>query len=86
MLLLNELEERGHLARRRDPEDRRRHRVHITPAGRAALDRAARAQADIEDDVLQGLDAEQRATLLHLLTLAVRGVEPAAAALAPAEA
>jgi DNA-binding MarR family transcriptional regulator len=52
VLLLNELEERGHLARRRDPEDRRHHRVHITPAGRAALDRAARAQADIEDDVL----------------------------------
>ena len=86
VLLLNELEEHGHLVRRRDHEDRRRHRVHITPAGRRALGRAARAQADIEDDVLQGLDAEQRATLLRLLTLALRGAEPAASALAPVEA
>jgi DNA-binding MarR family transcriptional regulator len=86
VLLLNELEEHGQLVRRRDPDDRRRHRVHITEAGRAALQRAARAQADIEDEVLQGLDAEQRATLLHLLTLALRGAEPAAHALIPAEA
>jgi DNA-binding MarR family transcriptional regulator len=84
VLLLNELEEHGHLVRRRDPEDRRRHRVHITRAGRAALQRAADAQADIEDAVLQALDTEQRALLAHLLTLALRGAEPAAPALSSA--
>ena len=42
VLLLNELEERGYLIRRRDSEDRRRHRVHITPEGREALARAGR--------------------------------------------
>jgi len=78
VLLLNELEERGYLVRRRDPEDRRRHRVHITRPGRTALEHAARAQQDIEDDVLQGLDAEQRSTLWNLLILALRGAEPAA--------
>src|ERR1700756_3277559 len=31
VLILNELEDCGHLIRRRDTEDRRRHRVHITP-------------------------------------------------------
>jgi DNA-binding MarR family transcriptional regulator len=89
VLLLNELEDCGHLIRRRDSEDRRRHRVYITDAGRQALERAARAQEDIEDDVLQALDAEERATLWKLLTRAVRGAEHAAAdadgpALAPA--
>src|SRR6266404_2518091 len=43
VLVLNELEDCGHLIRRRDAEDRRRHRVYITPAGRQALERAARA-------------------------------------------
>src|SRR5437764_12109804 len=57
VLLLNELEDCGHLIRRRDAEDRRRHRVYITDTGREALARAARAQEEIEDDVLQALDA-----------------------------
>jgi len=78
VLLLNELEDCGHLIRRRDADDRRRHRVHITAAGRRALERAARAQEDIEDDVLQALDADERATLWRLLTRAVRGAEHAA--------
>jgi DNA-binding MarR family transcriptional regulator len=80
VLLLNELEDRGHIIRRRDPEDRRRHRVHITAAGHTALERAARAQESIEDDVLQGLDADERATLWRLLIRAVQGVEPATGA------
>jgi DNA-binding MarR family transcriptional regulator len=78
VLLLNELEDCGHLIRRRDTEDRRRHRVHITTAGRHALERAARAQEGIEDDVLQALDADERAILWRLLARAVRGAEHAA--------
>jgi DNA-binding MarR family transcriptional regulator len=77
VLLLNELEDSGHLVRRRDSEDRRRHRVHITAAGRAALEHAARAQKSIEDDVLRALDADERATLRGLLVRAVAGAEPA---------
>jgi DNA-binding MarR family transcriptional regulator len=79
VLLLNDLEDLGHLVRRRDSEDRRRHRVHITDAGRHALERAARAQGAIEDDVLQALDAHERATLWKLLARAVYGAERAAA-------
>ncbi len=75
VLLLNELEQGGHLIRRRDLEDRRRHRVFITETGRQALEYAAKVQAEIEDDVLQALDAEERATLWELLTRALRGAE-----------
>jgi|SRR5450755_3252687 DNA-binding MarR family transcriptional regulator len=75
VLLLNDLEDLGHLERRRDSEDRRRHRVHITDDGRHALERAARAQEAIEDDVLQALSADERATLWALLGRAVRGAE-----------
>jgi DNA-binding MarR family transcriptional regulator len=79
VLLLNDLEDYGYLVRRRDTEDRRRHRVQITTAGRQALKRAAQAQEDIEGDVLQALDADERATLWKLLTRAVRGAEHAGA-------
>ena len=83
VLLLNELEDSGYLVRRRDSEDRRRHRVYITTAGREALDRATRAQEDIEDDVLQALDPDERAILWQLLTRALRGAERAAAQAGP---
>lgn len=86
VLLLNDLEDLGHLERRRDTEDRRRHRVLITESGRDALARAARAQTAIEDDVLQRLDADERAQLWRLLTRALRGAEPETAAAPPAAA
>ncbi|HEY2005017.1 MAG TPA: MarR family transcriptional regulator [Solirubrobacteraceae bacterium] len=75
VLLLNELEEGGHLIRRRDAEDRRRHRVFITDSGRQLLDRAAKVQEEIEDEVLEALDADERATLKQLLARALRGAE-----------
>jgi MarR family transcriptional regulator, temperature-dependent positive regulator of motility len=71
VLLLNSLELAGHVRRRRDPEDRRRHRVELTPAGRQALERAERAQEGIEDEVLAPLSAEERATLQELLSRAL---------------
>ena len=77
VLVLNELEDDGYLERRRDSEDRRRHRVHITPAGRKALQKAVRAMDAVEDLVLQALDADERAALWGLLYKALRGVEPA---------
>ncbi len=79
VLLLNELEDGGHLVRRRDPEDRRRHLVEITTTGRRALERARGQIEEIEDEVLHALDAEERATLSDLLTRALRGAEPARA-------
>ena len=78
VLLLNELE--GTLAlvtRRRDPADRRRHVVQLSPQGRSALERALYLRQEaIEDEVLAALDAEERATLWRLLGRALYAAEP----------
>jgi DNA-binding MarR family transcriptional regulator len=71
VLLLNELEAAGLAERRRDPTDRRRHVVDITPAGVRALERAERAQEGLEDQVLAALSPEERATLRRLLLAAL---------------
>jgi DNA-binding MarR family transcriptional regulator len=75
VLLLNELEQLGHVTRLRDPEDRRRHLVQLTKAGRSALERSEPAQGAIEDEVLHALDPEERRTLRRLLTRALQGAE-----------
>jgi DNA-binding MarR family transcriptional regulator len=74
VLLLNELEAAGFSVRRRDPGDRRRHLVEITPAGRQALDRAEKAREGIEDELLGELSREERATLKSLVSRALEGL------------
>ena len=56
VLLLNELDEHGYVERRRDPEDRRRHIVEITPAGMKALAKAEEKLETLEDEVLANLE------------------------------
>jgi DNA-binding MarR family transcriptional regulator len=75
VLLLNELEDMGYIERRRDPADRRRHVVELTDAGRAALERAERAQDSLGDELFAALNEEERATLRSLLG---RALEPTA--------
>ena len=53
--MLNPLEADGLIARERDRDDRRRHLVTLTPAGRRHLSRAAEAQREAEDTLLIGL-------------------------------
>ncbi len=74
VILLNELEAAGHSVRRRDPEDRRRHLVELTSAGRRALERADKAREGLEDEVLAGLTTEERATLRRLVQRVVDGM------------
>jgi DNA-binding MarR family transcriptional regulator len=86
VLVLNELEDLGYIERRRDREDRRRHRVSITPAGRSAYERTETVQREIEDQVLQALSEQEREVLCELLLRALRGAEPGAATMAQAGA
>ena len=68
---LNELEDAGLIERNRDPDDRRKHNVAITAAGIIALDRAETELRRMEDDVLTGLTADERAQLRKLLAKAL---------------
>ena len=69
--LLNPLEQRGLVQRRRDDEDRRRHLVTLTPDGAAQLRSAAQAHCRAEAELLAALDPAQREELRGLL-LALR--------------
>jgi DNA-binding MarR family transcriptional regulator len=71
VLLLNDLEAAGWAERRRHPEDRRRHVVEITDAGRKALAHAERALDGLEGEVLASLSPDERATLRDLLARAM---------------
>jgi MarR family transcriptional regulator, lower aerobic nicotinate degradation pathway regulator len=73
--LLNQLEADGLILRRRSTEDRRRHIVELTDAGAQRLAQAEFALAAAEDEVLGGLDREQRETLYDLLALATTETE-----------
>ena len=65
--LLDELEERSLIERKRDPADRRRHLVKLTPAGKKVLAKLRALQASIDDDFFAPLSAEERAALHKLL-------------------
>src|SRR5215218_3635207 len=56
--LLDELEERGLVERRRDPNDRRRQSVSLTAEGRKTLGRLRGIAGRIEDAFLEPLDGE----------------------------
>jgi DNA-binding MarR family transcriptional regulator len=66
--LLDELEERNMVVRKRDPEDRRRHVVKMTPAGAKTLAKLRAIMRRLEADFLQPLDAGERAALQALLS------------------
>ena len=65
--ILNELEEHGFASRRRDPEDRRRHRVEVSKKGLAVIDKVSTAMEGVEDGLLADFDADDRADLERLL-------------------
>ena len=83
--LLNELEDRGLITRRRDPADRRRHIVEISSKGEAELERSRVWLTVVEDDLLKALSADERETLLELLAKAVGSNQVSCAADGPSD-
>jgi DNA-binding MarR family transcriptional regulator len=79
--LLDDLEERGLVERRRDPNDRRRHLVRLTTDGKGALRKLRSLARKLEDDFLTPLDDEERATLHSLLRRLAEEHEPRCAPL-----
>ena len=74
--LLNELEERKLITRRRDSADRRRHIVELSPRGKKELCGAYDRLRGIDDDLLSPLSGQERTTLYGLLVRAVGAKTP----------
>src|SRR6266536_5627633 len=66
--ILNELEQRGFATRRRDPEDRRRHLVEVSKKGIGVLEKVSEVMDGVEDELLDGLEPDEREQLEGLLT------------------
>ena len=65
--ILNELEDKGYASRRRDPEDRRRHRVEVSKKGLAVIEKVGAAMDGVEDGLLADFEPADRAELERLL-------------------
>ena len=65
--LIDILERAGMVERRRDPTDRRRYALEVTPLGRLAVDRLQRVSQEASEQVLAALDATERDQLARLL-------------------
>jgi DNA-binding MarR family transcriptional regulator len=74
--LIDQLEAAGLAKRRPHPTDRRAREVAITPKGRRLLERGRRMSAQVEDEVLRGLTADERRQLLTLLRRALSSAPP----------
>lgn len=63
VLILDDLEARGAVARVIDPGNRRRFVVELTTAGRALLADASRIGAEVDDEILGALTPDERRSL-----------------------
>jgi DNA-binding MarR family transcriptional regulator len=76
--LVDELERRGLVERRKHPTDRRAHAVYLQPAGHKVIAQAEGIVAGLDAEILRSLDQTQRATLTELLQQAsvANGLQP----------
>lgn len=65
---VDELEDRGYVERRRNPDDRRLHALYLTASGKKVMSKIGELGRQHERLMTSGLDTEQRDTLRQLLT------------------
>jgi DNA-binding MarR family transcriptional regulator len=86
--LVDILERAGLVERRRDPADRRRYALEVTPRGQLAVVRLREISREANEELLAPLDERERAQLAELIGRVVRHhtgePEPAPAGAAPA--
>lgn len=70
--LIDDLEARGNVTRARNPHDRRRYRLTLTPAGTKALHRCEEILAATTDILFASLDPDER-RIFHRLALRALG-------------
>jgi DNA-binding MarR family transcriptional regulator len=70
---VDELEDRGYVERRRNPDDRRLHALYLTAAGKKVMTKIGELGRQHERLMTAGLDVEQRDTLRQLLTVVAEG-------------
>jgi DNA-binding MarR family transcriptional regulator len=84
---IDDLEAQGLVERRRKPQDRRAHALHVTAKGRRALAQGRKIARRAQEDLLAPLNPEERRQLHDLLLRVAQGSAPAEAqGSAPAEA
>jgi len=71
--ILDDLEARGFIVRQADHEDRRRHAVMLSEAGRAQMVKLAKVGERVEKDFLAGLNVRERRQLHRLLNTLLTG-------------
>jgi DNA-binding MarR family transcriptional regulator len=71
--LIDALEQRGLVRRRRDPSDRRGQQVVLTAKGKKVLPRALDVVAQVEDEFLAGLSSRDRREFRRLLGMVATG-------------
>jgi DNA-binding MarR family transcriptional regulator len=65
--IVDDLERRGWVERRRDPADRRSYELHVTDAGRRAREEMAPHVVRVNERIVERLDGEERTRLNALL-------------------
>ena len=64
---VDDLEKRGYVERRRNPDDRRLHALYLTPSGKKLMQKLADLGRQHERRITAGLDEQQRGQLRDLL-------------------
>ena len=72
--LLSRLEQKGFIALRTDPEDRRCKRIYILPKGQECHERMHQTISRNEERMVQGFTPEEKAMFADLLTRAIENM------------